>query len=167
VPPEWLNSLAQTAASGASMFGMMHAFPTAQQQPPRRASLGDRPRAYEAPLSPPVHERRASTGSEAAADRPPPGALSPVCGRQGAPPRRDKRNLNILTHGAARKVEDAGDGTRRLQREPRTPPTPPCDEGRAALRDSAAERVAIATALAPSPARERPLAQAMTRAPIV
>ena len=83
------------------MFGMMHAFPTAQQQLPRRASSDGR--------------------------------------LQG--------NACIMPNM---------DG--RLQREPRTLTTPPCDEGRAALRDSAAERVAIATALAPSPARERPLA---------
>jgi len=56
-PPEWLNALAQTAASGASMFGMMHVPPAALQKPPARrrsqpprasprlSSIDDRPHA--------------------------------------------------------------------------------------------------------------------------
>ena len=148
------------------------------QSPPasrRASSLDDRPHAQsgdrggaavpcglhgvdllEAPLSPPGHERRVVTGSEAAAVHQPPAAPSPERGQQGASPRRVERNLNILTQDADRADEgDVSDGTRRPQREPRPPPTLPRDEGRSAPRISAAERVAIASTLAPSPTRER------------
>ena len=94
-PPEWLNSLAQTAVSGASMFGMLSCVARFRPRRRRRRSSKEPPRAqsgassaaattggaaaapcgphgfgvHEAPLSPPGHKRYASTGSEAAADR--------------------------------------------------------------------------------------------------
>ena len=66
-PPNWLNSLAQTAASSASMFGIMREPPAAQRQPPARLlrRISGLEKAADRGISPSAVHRRRTAGCNA------------------------------------------------------------------------------------------------------